>query len=259
MAGDLYAAFERADESVARATGISPAEHAEIDAEIEARAVRAQRVEQLGEYKESIHPDLLMQTAAAFASGEIVGPPKPPPTQDLANIFTQPVGQAVPVGNMVPAARAPEPNISQDRPEEQSMDLSTILGGLSSAAQVYSTVQQARQPAFQPVQQLAPTNPYNNSWQDWLDGPTDWLAPNAPTSLPNAGGPVGCISKRDVEIAQRAGVDPATVDRVLAAARHGRRRRRRMLTKSDLGDIAAAKSIMGNGENFKVWLAKATR
>jgi hypothetical protein len=36
-----------------------------------------------------------------------------------------------------------------------------------------------------------------------------------------------------------------------------RRRRRRLLTKSDLGDIAALKGIVGTGKNFENILAAA--
>lgn len=37
-----------------------------------------------------------------------------------------------------------------------------------------------------------------------------------------------------------------------------RRRRRRMLTPTDLKDIAAAKAVLGQGKAFEQWLAKAT-
>lgn len=69
---------------------------------------------------------------------------------------------------------------------------------------------------------------------------------------------LGCISKRDVEIAQCVGASPELVDMVLKLGRRNRRRKR-MATKSDIGDIAAMKAVLGNGEAFKVWLAKATR
>ena len=38
-----------------------------------------------------------------------------------------------------------------------------------------------------------------------------------------------------------------------------RRRRRRLATKSDLGDLAALKAILGNGEAFKAWIATHSR
>jgi len=38
-----------------------------------------------------------------------------------------------------------------------------------------------------------------------------------------------------------------------------RRRRRRLATLSDIRDLAALKAILGNGENFKVWIATHSR
>ena len=38
-----------------------------------------------------------------------------------------------------------------------------------------------------------------------------------------------------------------------------RRRRRRLATCSDLSDLAALKAILGNGENFKMWIATRGR
>lgn len=38
-----------------------------------------------------------------------------------------------------------------------------------------------------------------------------------------------------------------------------RRRRKRLATKSDLGDLAALKAILGNGEAFKAWIATHSR
>jgi len=69
---------------------------------------------------------------------------------------------------------------------------------------------------------------------------------------------VGCISQRDIQIAAAAGTSPEMVDLILKLGRRNRRRRR-MLTKSDIGDISTMRSILGNGEAFKLWLAKATR
>jgi len=70
--------------------------------------------------------------------------------------------------------------------------------------------------------------------------------------------PVGCISQRDIQIAAAAGTSPEMVDLILKLGRRNRRRRR-MLTKSDIGDISTMRQILGNGEAFKLWLAKATR
>jgi len=69
---------------------------------------------------------------------------------------------------------------------------------------------------------------------------------------------VGCISQRDIDIAAAAGTSPEMVDLILKLGRRNRRRKR-MLTKSDIGDISTMRQILGGGEAFKVWLAKATR
>jgi len=55
--------------------------------------------------------------------------------------------------------------------------------------------------------------------------------------------------------------DPATgtVVPVKAKKKPCRRRRRRLATKSDLGDLAALKAILGNGEAFKAWIATHSR
>jgi len=69
---------------------------------------------------------------------------------------------------------------------------------------------------------------------------------------------VGCISQRDIDIAAATGTTPELVDVILKLGRRNRRRKR-MLTKSDIGDISTMRQILGGGEAFKVWLAKATR
>jgi len=77
-------------------------------------------------------------------------------------------------------------------------------------------------------------------------------------SLPTTGRPtVGCISQRDIQIAQVAGTSPEMVDLVLKLGRRNRRRPR-MLTKSDIADISTMKAILGGGKAFELWLAKAT-
>lgn len=56
-------------------------------------------------------------------------------------------------------------------------------------------------------------------------------------------------------------VDPATqtIQPVAKQKKRCRRRRRRLATKSDLGDLAALKAILGNGEAFKAWIATHSR
>lgn len=69
------------------------------------------------------------------------------------------------------------------------------------------------------------------------------------------------VTRRDASVAARLGLTPQQVAqaRILCKA-IGRRRRRRMLTKSDVADISTMAALLGkNSESFKVWLAKATR
>ncbi len=268
--------------SAAARAGISAAENEEIDAAIQEQELRAERIEQLGEFKSTIHPDRLLDIAGNIAEGRYatvplparaVGPPQlvvvepeptppPPRTQEPTGIVRTPsVGPPVFLGGLVPAAREAEPDLYEAESEEEPMaDLSDILGTVSQLADIYTTV---RGPAQAPAAILP--SEYPGSVRDWVDGPTDWLAPSPVTSLPTttggtmAGYSGGCISNRDRQIAAASGVSAESVDRVLYYARQGRRRRRRMLTKSDIGDISTMKSILGNGEAFKMWLAKATR
>lgn len=54
-------------------------------------------------------------------------------------------------------------------------------------------------------------------------------------------------------------VDIAPDGTMVRAKKKCRRRRRRLATKSDLGDLAALKAILGNGEAFKAWIATHSR
>ncbi len=242
--------------------GISEEEHREIDQAILDRSDRARRIEQLADYVDTIHPDRLVQVAETIATGALytAGPPTPP-REPAAIVRTTPVGEPEWIASVDEIAGTPQPDILpiESRPEPMA-DLTDLLGYVGQAANIY---QQFQSPP--PAQNLNATE-YPGSWQDWLDGPTDLLEPTAAppvTSIPTGGNVAapyagGCISQRDRRIAAASGVSPEAVDRVLHYARQGRRRRRRMLTKSDLGDIAAARAVM-SASDFKVWLAKATR
>jgi len=266
----------------APSSGISDAENLEIDAAIEEQELRAERIEQLAEFQDTIHPDRLLDIAGNIAEGQYATVPLPPrpvappqlaiveppiPTSPARTeeptgiVHTPAIGPPVFLGSLAPASREAEPDLYETESEDEPMaDLSDILGTVSGLADIYSTVRQARAGP----QTILPTE-YPGSVRDWVDGPTDWLAPDpAVTSIPTTGGTMngysgGCISNRDRQIAAASGVSAEAVDRVLHYARQGRRRRRRMLTKSDIGDISTMKTILGNGEAFKMWLAKATR
>ena len=166
-----------------------------------------------------------------------------------------------------------EPDLLPDTPEEEPMDLAAIataaLGGAIRGALDFDP----RTPGIVP-------GPIGTSLPDLVGGiaeawagrefatppPSEVVGPPLPPGyIPPAnqvptltgGQAVGCISQRDVAIAQMAGTSPEMVDRVLAIARRGRRRRRRLVTQSDLRDIAAMKQVIGGGKAFETWLAKS--
>lgn len=107
-------------------------------------------------------------------------------------------------------------------------------------------------------QPMGPTNLGAANLPPYINPSTQVSATNV-VPIGTAGRPtVGCISQRDIQIAAAAGTSPEMVDLILKLGRRNRRRRR-MLTKSDIGDISTMRQILGNGEAFKLWLAKATR
>lgn len=246
---------------VARAVGgISEAEHREIDAAAAEQADRAERVEQLSEYVGTIHPDTLLAAANRIAEGVFQGPPPPPPTIGPPVVFEAPPVAARPP-SVAAAPRSVESDLrSVESGEEPMANLTDLWGALGNIGTAYVQARYTPQPQQAIFQQTAAD--YPGSVQDWLDGPLNVLAPDEPAQavIPPAisGGlrTVGCISQRDIEIAARAGVTPETVDVVLAASRYGRRRRRSLVTKSDIRGIAAMKQVLGGGEAFKLWLAK---
>ena len=105
-----------------------------------------------------------------------------------------------------------------------SMDLGTILGGVQTAVDIYGQYKAIQSPqtvAYQPALQ----------------------------TLPEVGGSIIDLF-----------TDPATGAVVpVKKKKPCRRRRKRLATKSDLGDLAALKAILGNGEAFKAWIATHSR
>ena len=75
------------------------------------------------------------------------------------------------------------------------------------------------------------------------------------TSLPSPNGAAMPTTNRDAAIAAALGVSPNQVAAIKKYCRT-RRRRRRMLTKSDIADISTMASLLGkSSEAFKTWLA----
>lgn len=102
------------------------------------------------------------------------------------------------------------------------MDLGNILGGISQAAQTFADVRNLVDPP------RAPTLRDRAAAVMDTDPTTTFYDPAGTVLARQVGTKKGC-----------------------------RRRRRRLLTKSDLGDIAALKGIVGTGKNFENILAAA--
>ncbi len=103
------------------------------------------------------------------------------------------------------------------------MDLGDILGGVTQAARTFNEVRNLVDPP---------------SMGDRVAAVID---SSPATSFLDPGGAVQNVPVRS-RTAKKTGC---------------RRRRRRLLTKSDLGDIAALKGIVGTGKNFENILAAA--
>jgi len=130
---------------------------------------------------------------------------------------------------------------------------SAETGGISTTADflggLYQTYTQSRQPT-----RMAPPAPLTIA----PTGATPRALPPYLNEQTRRVTTVGCISQRDIDIAAAAGTSPEMVDLVLRLGRRNRRRKR-MLTKSDIGDISTMRQILGGGKAFELWLAKATR
>ena len=99
------------------------------------------------------------------------------------------------------------------------MDLGNILGGVRDAVDTYR----------------------------YVTG--DMPSPQAQSFAGNPLAGLGDVPVSNVPVSQRASISQK--------GKGCRRRRRRLLTKSDLGDIAALKGIVGTGKNFENILAAA--
>lgn len=207
---------------------ISAAENREIDerlAEIESRAVR---ISDLVDYTDTIHPDRLLDIAGAIARGERAGPPPPPqparPVRPAAVV--RPVETRRDLGAL---AGTPEPDIYENGSGVQPMDLSNIFGRAASgflSGDGYGL---------------------DDLLEDVVDYYIDDNGQQQPLPPPVIDS--GPMRDRQRTTLTRSGIRCAP-----------RRRRRRMLTKSDIADISTMAALLGrSSEAFKVWLAKATR
>ena len=90
----------------------------------------------------------------------------------------------------------------------------------------------------------------------FVGGGLDPVTPSPTVTTPRAPTvATTCISQADSRIAAATGVSAAQVAQIRTLSR-GRRRRRRMLTKSDVADISTMASLLGkSSEAFKTWLA----
>lgn len=167
---------------------------------------------------------------------------EPPADPELTRVPTRALIETI--DDMAPAPRPDEPDPYEAQPEEQPMaDLSDIFGAIGDRI-VGSLDFDPRTPGI--------FGGLGTSLPDIVA--SGWPVEVKPTPIPGTGGPV-----QDVVVAHQTGTTPQQV----AAIKHmckPRRRRRRMLTKSDVADISTMAALLGkNSESFKTWLAKATR
>lgn len=164
---------------------------------------------------------------------------------------------------------------------EDPLNLSGILGGIFDIAQTYSAVRNVISPPpvqyappvmAAPPQPLAPTPAAAFARTAQLTPGTGLpivtagfplaLAPLAGGALSTLGaGAMSLFSSvgKVAAIAAATGLGIDVIDGILKAG-SPKRRRRRMLTKSDTADIATMAALLGKGsESFKTWLAIATR
>lgn len=228
----------------ARDDEISAEEHAEIDAERDRLAAVASRIESLGEYTSTIHPDRLMALAEQFIAGP-VGPP-PPPVSVLPVVQTHPVAR----GPFIPDPRAapaiPARDAQSDLPDSSTgenavANLNAIISTAASLTGLYGQVQAIRNPVggLQPAMMAMPA-----------------VAAAGRALAPIAGRGVALLrgTGKIAAIAAATGLSMEAVDMILKAG-SPRRRRRKMLTDGDFTAIAKMHALLGNSKAFSTWLA----
>lgn len=185
----------------------------------------------------NLNPILIVTDSPRDRVGIDEIPPKETkPEEPPVVVRTPSIGPPVFLGNLDEVTGAVEPDSRQDRFEEPEMaDLSDIFGALGDAV----------------VRGIGGSLDFDPS--------TPGIIPGV-SSLPDliggqfAGPGVSQPTPRSTPV--QVNIDPVT-GRVTHCKR---RRRRRLLTKSDIADISTMAALLGkNSESFKVWLAKATR
>lgn len=173
-----------------------------------------------------------------------------------------------------------------DRP----MDLSSILGGITQAAQTYYDIRNMRNPPVMggqfpgvgvgrgnppringgytpPIRQVAGGMvPYvgqgivnegiGQLWDYGTELWEDWFGPDQAPGLPapingNGGGQMACAELNPANVVYKW--DAATQQ--YTPRKKYRRRRRRLATKSDIKDLASLKGIVGQGKVMETWIA----
>jgi len=225
--------------------GISEEEHAEIDRERDRlESVRA-RVESLGEYTSTIHPDRLLALAQAIIDEPPAGPP-PPPVPVLPVVQTHPVARGPFIPEPSPATAVAARDTQSDLPDlspggDAMANLNAIITTAASLTGLYGQVQSIRNPAgvFQPSAMAMPA-----------------VAAAGRALAPLAGRGVALLrgTGKIAAIAAATGLSLEAVDAILKAGAP-RRRRRKMLTEGDFTAIAKMHALLGNGKSFQTWLA----
>lgn len=164
--------------------------------------------------------------------------PKPP--LDTPVVQTPAIGPPVFLGDLAEVTGEVEPDPRPDRFEEEPMaDLSDIFGALGDVV-------------VGGIRGSLDADPRTPGIFGDIFGP----------SLPDLVGDAFRGATPQTTPAPRSTPVQVNIDPVTGAVTRckPRRRRRRLLTKSDIADISTMAALLGkNSESFKVWLAKATR
>ena len=175
---------------------------------------------------------------------------------------------------------------NQQTAGDRPMDLSSILGGITKAAETYYGIRAMRNPAimgsgatpgFNPnVQYGGQAGQYTNVaqgmvpyvgqgivnegigqlWNWGTDLYEDWFGDDQAPGLPapingNGGGQMACGETNPANVVYKW--DCATQQ--YTPRKKYRRRRKRLASKSDIKDLASLKGIVGQGKVMETWIA----